>query len=189
MVKPSHEARDSEPSDGILPTTEEQSSSEGSLQKLRSCWQSTLSHLKAEVSLDHADVPIIACCYVSGLCDSSSFNAWGCFVSMQTGTSLFSPFAAERTTTDCVPRKYHLPRPQCLQPTSRRPLQLGQIPHRHRMLLPRILRLLQYATHTPQSTRQPRCILPRPKQLHNCGRGSRANTRCPRTLWVCAPFN
>jgi len=40
-----------------------------------------------EISLEHADIPIIACCLVSGLCDSSAYNAWSCFVSMQTGTS------------------------------------------------------------------------------------------------------
>jgi hypothetical protein len=42
-------------------------------------------HWSTDISLDHADIPIIACCLVSGLCDSSAYNAWSCFVSMQTG--------------------------------------------------------------------------------------------------------
>ena len=47
--------------------------------------QQVLAHLRTEISIDHADIPIIACCLVSGLCDSSAYNAWTCFVSMQTG--------------------------------------------------------------------------------------------------------
>jgi hypothetical protein len=47
--------------------------------------KSALQYLQAEISLKHADIPIIACCFVSGLCDSSAYNAWTCFVSMQTG--------------------------------------------------------------------------------------------------------
>jgi len=42
-------------------------------------------HLKTDISLEYADLPIIATCVVSGLCDSSAYNAWSCFVSMQTG--------------------------------------------------------------------------------------------------------
>jgi hypothetical protein len=45
----------------------------------------SLAHLRTEISLDYADIPIVACCLVSGLCDSSAYNAWTCFVSMQTG--------------------------------------------------------------------------------------------------------
>merc|ERR1711939_1105631 len=28
------------------------------------------------------------CSFLSGLCDSGAFNAWSCFVCMQTGTSI-----------------------------------------------------------------------------------------------------
>ena len=38
-----------------------------------------------DVNLSYADIPILACCAVSGLCDSVAFNAAGVFVSMQTG--------------------------------------------------------------------------------------------------------
>jgi len=48
-------------------------------------WRKSLQYLRTDISLDHADVPVIACCFVSGLCDSSAYNAWTCFVSMQTG--------------------------------------------------------------------------------------------------------
>lgn len=46
------------------------------------------------VSLHHADLPLLACCFVSGLCDSVTFNATGTFASMQTGapSSLSLPF-------------------------------------------------------------------------------------------------
>ncbi|KAF3769324.1 hypothetical protein M406DRAFT_337558 [Cryphonectria parasitica EP155] len=37
----------------------------------------------------HSDAPIIACCFVSGLCDSVAFNASNVFVSMQTGNTIF----------------------------------------------------------------------------------------------------
>ncbi|KAL3426650.1 duf1275 domain protein [Phlyctema vagabunda] len=75
-----------------LPTTEPRSPSTQSVQKPSR--PSLLQHLKTEISLDHADVPIIACCLVSGLCDSSAYNAWTCFVSMQTGNTIFLALGA-----------------------------------------------------------------------------------------------
>lgn len=53
---------------------------------------SVWTYLTTEISLEHADVPIIATSFVSGLCDSSSFNAWSAFVCMQTG-ELFPSFS------------------------------------------------------------------------------------------------
>lgn len=49
-----------------------------------------LSKFNVQISLDHADIPILACCLVSGLCDASVYAVWSCFVSMQTGMS--SPY-------------------------------------------------------------------------------------------------
>lgn len=43
------------------------------------------SHVQTDISPKHADIPVIICCFVSGLCDSATYNAWTCFVSMQTG--------------------------------------------------------------------------------------------------------
>lgn len=45
-------------------------------------WATTLQH---DIDPSHSDVPILACCFVSGLCDSVAFNASSVFVSMQTG--------------------------------------------------------------------------------------------------------
>ncbi len=49
--------------------------------------RSFLARLHDDVSLSYADIPILACCMVSGLCDSVAFNATGTFASMQTGAS------------------------------------------------------------------------------------------------------
>ena len=45
------------------------------------------AHLREEVSTSHADILMLICCLVSGLVDSTIYNAYGTFVSMQTGTS------------------------------------------------------------------------------------------------------
>ena len=85
-------SKKTEPRD-TLPTTEP-SSVNGKTTKSPSRWQAALSHFKTEITIEHADIPIIACCLVSGLCDSSAYNAWSCFVSMQTGSSSPPPPAA-----------------------------------------------------------------------------------------------
>lgn len=72
-----------------LPTTENASTPSGSATKSTSHWGSAKRYLQSEIAIQHADIPIIACCFVSGLCDSSAYNAWSCFVSMQTGA--YSP--------------------------------------------------------------------------------------------------
>lgn len=71
-----------------LPTTESPLPPNG-VEKVpppkKNYWNQSLAHLRTEISVDHADIPIIVCCLVSGLCDSSAYNAWNCFVAMQTG--------------------------------------------------------------------------------------------------------
>ena len=44
----------------------------------------------------HADLIALLLCFVTGLCDSSAYNAWTCFLAMQTGTfpPLFSPLSS-----------------------------------------------------------------------------------------------
>jgi len=42
-------------------------------------------HLSSSISLKHADLPLLVCCYVTGLIDAGAFNAWGIFMGMQTG--------------------------------------------------------------------------------------------------------
>lgn len=72
---------------GTLPIHEDPQSPSGELEKPRTPSVSSrlLSHLNTNISIVHADIPVIFCCFVSGLCDSSAFNAWNTFVSMQTG--------------------------------------------------------------------------------------------------------
>ena len=52
------------------------------------------AHLIEEVSTAHADILLLTCCLISGLVDSTIYNAYGTFVSMQTGMlprSSYSP--------------------------------------------------------------------------------------------------
>lgn len=43
------------------------------------------AHLAEEVSTSHADILMLTCCLISGFVDSTIYNAYGTFVSMQTG--------------------------------------------------------------------------------------------------------
>ncbi|KAL8759774.1 MAG: hypothetical protein Q9199_000498 [Rusavskia elegans] len=43
----------------------------------------------AEVSTAHADILFLWCCFISGLVDSTIYHAFGTFVSMQTGNTIF----------------------------------------------------------------------------------------------------
>ncbi|KAK2754879.1 hypothetical protein FQN54_006772 [Arachnomyces sp. PD_36] len=45
--------------------------------------------LRAEIDLNHVDLLFLVCCFISGLCDSAAYNSWNCFVSMQTGNTIF----------------------------------------------------------------------------------------------------
>ncbi|KAL8898781.1 MAG: hypothetical protein Q9207_006531 [Kuettlingeria erythrocarpa] len=46
-------------------------------------------YMTAEVSTAHADILFLWCCFISGLVDSTIYNAFGTFVSMQTGNTIF----------------------------------------------------------------------------------------------------
>jgi hypothetical protein len=48
--------------------------------------QSIRSYLLRDISLKSADLPMLACSFLSGLVDGVAFNAGAVFVSMQTGT-------------------------------------------------------------------------------------------------------
>ncbi|KAK0702978.1 hypothetical protein B0T26DRAFT_658911 [Lasiosphaeria miniovina] len=54
----------------------------------------SLARLRDDISLSYADLPVLACCMVSGLCDSVAFNATGTFASMQTGNTIFLALGA-----------------------------------------------------------------------------------------------
>ncbi|KAL1997559.1 hypothetical protein VTN02DRAFT_1508 [Thermoascus thermophilus] len=36
----------------------------------------------------HAEFVFLTCCLITGLCDGSAYNAWSCFISMQTGHNI-----------------------------------------------------------------------------------------------------
>lgn len=46
-------------------------------------------HLAAEINPAHATILMLTCCLISGLVDSTIYNAYGTFVSMQTGNTIF----------------------------------------------------------------------------------------------------
>ncbi|KAF7555693.1 hypothetical protein G7Z17_g2006 [Cylindrodendrum hubeiense] len=56
--------------------------------------QGFLSRLRDDVNLSWADIPMLACSYLSGLIDSVAFNARSVFVSMQTGNTIFLALGA-----------------------------------------------------------------------------------------------
>lgn len=59
------------------------------------------SHLRQEVATDHADLIMLTCSFISGLVDSTIYNAYGTFVSMQTGNTIFvglGPSTSETTS-------------------------------------------------------------------------------------------
>ena len=55
----------------------------------RSKTQRIRGYLLSDVSTNHADVLFLACCFISGLVDSTIYDAFGTFVSMQTGNTVF----------------------------------------------------------------------------------------------------
>lgn len=63
------------------------SQNSGPMQRLR-------QRLAAEVDPNHADILFLSCCLISGLVDSTIYNAYGTFVSMQTGVFSLSPSPA-----------------------------------------------------------------------------------------------
>ncbi|KAJ0305450.1 uncharacterized protein N0V96_011482 [Colletotrichum fioriniae] len=52
--------------------------------------------LRDDVNIRYTDIPVLACCLVSGLCDSVAVNAAGVFVSMQTGNTIFMALGASK---------------------------------------------------------------------------------------------
>lgn len=50
--------------------------------------ESTRGHRwKQSIDPTNADLVCLLLCFVTGLCDSSAYNAWSCFLGMQTGMS------------------------------------------------------------------------------------------------------
>lgn len=51
----------------------------------KSAMSSVQRYLAADVDERWTDLPLLACCFITGLLDSAVFNVWQCFVGMQTG--------------------------------------------------------------------------------------------------------
>lgn len=48
--------------------------------------ESTIGHRwKQSIDPTNADLVCLLLCFLTGLCDSSAYNAWSCFLGMQTG--------------------------------------------------------------------------------------------------------
>lgn len=48
--------------------------------------ESTIGHRwKQSIDPANADLVCLLLCFLTGLCDSSAYNAWSCFLGMQTG--------------------------------------------------------------------------------------------------------
>lgn len=56
------------------------------------CW-------KQNVDPTHADLICLLLCFLTGLCDSSAYNAWSCFLGMQTGNTIFLGLGASNQPT------------------------------------------------------------------------------------------
>ncbi|KAI1409565.1 hypothetical protein F5Y13DRAFT_170152 [Hypoxylon sp. FL1857] len=48
-----------------------------------------LRHLSQEINPGLGSIPLLACCFATGLTDGTLYNAYGTFVSMQTGNTVF----------------------------------------------------------------------------------------------------
>ena len=136
----------------------------GTTQRLR-------QYLTAEVTTNHTDILLLSCCFVSGLVDSTIYNAYGTFVSMQTGALnpflLSLPLQFSNTfsiTLNGHPRQYRLPWSRWRHPPWYvQTIWLGEIPHLHHLLLHGMLLLLAHISFTrPSPPRRPCCILSPP---------------------------
>ena len=63
-------------------------------------------HLAVEITTSRGDIVLLICCTISGLVDSTIYNAFGTFVSMQTVTTFIS----------CIPSVMSLPQFPCIRP-------------------------------------------------------------------------
>ena len=61
------------------------------------------THLSTEVTPAHADLLLLSCCLISGLVDSTIYNAYGTFVSMQTGNTIFLGLGGATSHTTSKP--------------------------------------------------------------------------------------
>lgn len=48
-------------------------------------------YLAENIRLDYAYLPLLVCCFLTGLIDAASYNAWTVFMGMQTGMAADQP--------------------------------------------------------------------------------------------------
>lgn len=136
-----------------------------------------MTRLREEINPSHSDLPVLATCFVSGICDSVAFNASSVFVSMQTGEFQPDPWThwqvcvAESSRLTLSSRKHHLPCPRHSKPPLRRRDTLAQGARLHRLLLGGLLLLQPVATCPGQGQGDPGGLLLHPVRLHShsCG--------------------
>lgn len=141
-----------------------------------------LSQLRDDVSLSHTDIPVLACCTVSGLCDSVAFNATGTFASMQTVRDMRFPFTLFLHLNLTIVGQHHLPRPRRRTATSKPAQPMASRTRVHCFLLGWMFPLFQEPSPPSTAKGHSRPVLLGPSMLHLHRRRLGANTRCP-VLW------
>ncbi|KAL4968943.1 YoaK family protein [Aspergillus stella-maris] len=61
--------------------------------------KSATSRWTQSVSSQYTDLVCLICCFITGLCDSAAYNAWSCFLAMQTGNTIFLGLGASNQPT------------------------------------------------------------------------------------------
>ncbi|KAL4930890.1 YoaK family protein [Aspergillus undulatus] len=61
--------------------------------------KTTTSRWTQSVSAKYTDLICLVCCFITGLCDSAAYNAWSCFLAMQTGNTIFLGLGASDQPT------------------------------------------------------------------------------------------
>ncbi|KAL4887348.1 hypothetical protein BJY04DRAFT_175689 [Aspergillus karnatakaensis] len=57
------------------------------------------SRWNQSLSPKYADLICLVLCFITGLCDSAAYNAWSCFLAMQTGNTIFLGLGASHQPT------------------------------------------------------------------------------------------
>lgn len=145
-----------------------------------------MTRLREEINPVHSDLPVLATCFVSGICDSVAFNASSVFVSMQTGKSPsrlpLDPLVSEchrLVPTDMSSRQHHLPRSWHSKPPLRCRNPLAQGARLHRLLLGGMLLLQPVAPCRTQGQGDPGRLVLHPVRLHSHRRGGLPERRGP----------
>ncbi len=63
-------------------------------------------YLTQIIRVQNAYLPLLVCCFITGVIDAGSYNAWSVFMGMQTGM-LFH--IADNELSMTIPRQHHLP--------------------------------------------------------------------------------